>query len=118
MFEQPEVEEQSCHWYANKVGLPFHDPADAVSANPCCAVPLIAGNAAFTGGGGSTVLAGVPDPCGFVGVPDPGETGLGPEVRNGLITAVGGEVAEFSPHALLATTFTRIVWPTSFAGTM
>ena len=33
----------------SSVGLPAHVPGDAVSVCPCCGVPVIVGNAVFTG---------------------------------------------------------------------
>src|SRR5438477_99997 len=40
---------QSCHWYANEVGLPLHVPLEAVSVCPTVSVPLIVGGAVLTG---------------------------------------------------------------------
>src|ERR1700745_284628 len=32
-----------CHWYANDVGLPLHEPGDARSSSPTRAVPGVVG---------------------------------------------------------------------------
>ena len=59
------LESQCCHWKAYVIGVvPLHEPADAVSVCPDCAVPLTTGAAVLAGGvplGGG----GVPPPVRF-----------------------------------------------------
>jgi hypothetical protein len=78
---------QRLHWYAYDVGLFDHEPFDADSVWPCCAVPLIVGRDVFTG-------------AAMVGVE--------PET-----TADAALVAVLDPPALVAVTTVRSVLPTS-----
>src|SRR5262245_45482784 len=45
----PPDDGQRTHWYANDVGLPFHEPCVARSVDPIAARPEIAGSAVFAG---------------------------------------------------------------------
>ena len=81
------------------MGVPLHEPADALNFWPCCAVPLTTG---------SDVLDGETAE---------GEGADGVEVGAGT-TALEGEVAAADPLRLLAVTMTRTVAPPSAAETL
>jgi hypothetical protein len=81
------------------VGVPLHEPADALNAWPCCAVPLMTGRDVLDGETAD------------------GEGADGAEVGTGT-AAVGGEVAAADPLRLLAVTMTRSVAPASAVETL
>jgi hypothetical protein len=76
------------------VGVPLHEPADALNIWPCCAVPLMTGSDALDGETADGAGA------------DGAEVGA-------VTTAVGGDVATADPLRLLAVTMTRTVAPAS-----
>jgi hypothetical protein len=81
------------------VGVPLHEPADALSVWPCCAVPLMTGGDVLDGESAD------------------GEGADGVGVGKGT-AAVGGEVAAADPLRLLAVTMTRSVAPPSVVETL
>jgi hypothetical protein len=87
---EPPPESQRRHWYAYDVGLFDHEPVDADSVWPCCAVPLMVGRNVFTGATTEDVGA-----------------------EAAAITADAALVADAEPPAFDAVTTTRSVLPTS-----